>query len=515
MLSDRPPTATHEQLLPPLLRHGLIVWLLVIAVLLLCYRLSTAGLFFHDEAIFGQLAHNTLVYGLFGNTINERIVPAQLSVGPTVLLPVTAVYAVFDVGIWQSRIVPAVAGLLGLLLAAALTARLYNRQAGLLAAALVLVLFAQQRGLYGEIPALAFLLAALWCWLRASEQRSFGGGLITGLALGMMLVSKPQMLLMGPAFALALLADRFYYRSWPWRVVLGMLLALPLPSVLSLLYQASMFGWQSYLDFILLDVTEGSESSVFPARLGLIFITPSAQYMVIQLVWLVPALLLSLPDARERTARGLVRFTLLVAAAGALFWYVVLSPGWPRYGVLPYLLLSILLAARLDALLRWLAARSLPAGRQLAQGLLVLLLVGLPLYHFVQLVRMPIANRDLLAMVATLEATVPRDALIETHELPVEFLAPHRFHRPSADEHLARVRYYFLGEETPPSAYRFWEAQPDYLVVGPMGRALFTYPAALRDNCAELLEQQAGFELYRLRAAPCFEAHSDRARQRE
>ncbi|NJN68760.1 MAG: hypothetical protein HC884_19690 [Chloroflexaceae bacterium] len=480
-----------------------IVWITIISLLLLCYRIESGSFFSYDEGIYGQIARNTIVHGTYGIQYFEEIIPTQISVGPTVLLPVAATYCQFGVGIWQSRLLVALAGWLTLLLLYSLVSRLYHRTAGIIAATLVLIVFFHQRGLYGEIPAVGFLLTGVWCWWRAMQTRSVVSSGAAGLAFGMMLVSKPQMLLVAPAFAAALAANWCYYRCWPRMVALWMVLLFPVPMLLSFLYQGGMHGVLAYGKYILYDLTDTSSASVFPSRWWVFLGSHLKARYPLLLIGTV-GLLASLRDCRERSERGLVRGTLLLMTMTALGWHILLSPGWYRYGVAAYTLLYLFIAVRLVDLVAWLEHRLAIHRQRLLRAFQGGIPVAVPLALWLQLAAAPPANHDLFAMAATIEQTVPVDARIETYEWSLDVLTTRRYHHPSLAETNRRVRYLRFGEGEPPPTYDFWQFSPAYLVIGPTGNELQAYAEWAGSECLHLLARHGRFELYRLRGAECF-----------
>lgn len=482
-----------------------VVWITIISLLLLCYRIESGRFFAYDEGFFAQIARNTLEHGTYGVREFTEIVPAQLSVGPTVLLPVAATFHLFGVGIWQSRIVVALAGWLTLLLLYGVVSRVYHRTAGLIAATLVLVVFFHQRGLYGEIPAIGFFLAGVWCWWRAMQTRSAVSSGVAGLAFGMMLVSKPQMLLVAPAFSAALVANWFYYRCWPRSVVLWMALLFPLPIILSFLYQGAMHGGLAYARYMVYDLTSSSRASVFPSRWWVFLVHHLKARYPLLLIGTI-GVLFSLRDCRERHARGLIRGTLLAIAIIALGWYLLFSPGWYRYGIPAYTLLYLFIAVRLVDLFTWLERHLSIQRHRLLRAFQTSVPVVVPLALFLQLVAAPPANRELLAMVATIEQTVPADAWIETYEWQLDVLTDRNYHHISLAQHNQRVRYFRLGEDAHPPPYRFWRFSPAYLVIGPIGEQLHAYSAWVGSACLHSLARHGPFELYRLHEPDCFDA---------
>ena len=481
------------------------VVLAVLSISVLLFRLESVPAFFYDEGFFAQIAKNTILYGQYGSIFYQDVVPAQLSVGPTVLLPVAAVFHFFGIGIWQARIVGAVAGFLTLLLLYAISAKLYNARSGIIVWLLALsTLQLYSRGLYGEVPALCFFLAAIWCWWRSMEFESIVSAGIAGLALGMMLVSKPQMLLLAPAFVVAIGANLAYHRCWRLRSILVMTLAVPLPIVLSVLFQAQSLGWDVYWSYIFYDLTHSTQASVAPASLGLIFRQRDRAIETLRnLAVGIPCLLLSLRDCRERSPRGLIRTTLLVATVIWLSWFIVYSPGWHRYGFPGYLLLDLFLAARLSALAGWLPTR-LPERHQRwpMTVLEIALVILIPIRLLAALASS--AADPLPTLVAAIERRVEPDAVIESYEWPVDTLSNRRFHHPSLAEHLPRVRHILFAERGALPTYDFWTYEPDYLVRGPMGLGMQAYPQSLLDKCGELIEEHGPYSLFRLADRDCF-----------
>lgn len=507
------------------------IWLFSIAGFILFYNLANTPAFFFDEGIFGQVAKNTIEHGVYANRVSEEFIPTHLSVGPTVLLPVAATYAIAGVGIWQTRLVVGIAGLLTLLLYYQLHVRQYNQATALFSTSLVLsFLFAEHRQLYGEIPAIGFLLAGIWCWYRAMRHDSSVSAMCAGLALGAMVVCKPQFLLVGAAFLGAFIANWFYYRCWSVRVFTWMALMFPIPLVLSLAYQIGMLNWHTYWSHTLYELNTTSGVSVFSSEIGSFFATNHFHTRKFELFLGLVFLFVSVKDCRERNVRGLVTCTLLLLAIISLVWYTLISPGWSRYGILGYALLYGFSSARILEAIRFAQKRveeryTAESVRNLAiirfvPSLSVLFLmlprilhalpeivviVCFPLIISYHLVIAPAQNDDLLALSTTIENVVPPGKRIESYEWTLDVLTTGRhYHHPSLEVRNTHVRYYVLHQGSPPPVYAFWHYHPDFLVSGPMaGNA--AYPYDYLDQCAEHLVTHGEYTLYQLQGAECFE----------
>jgi 4-amino-4-deoxy-L-arabinose transferase-like glycosyltransferase len=476
-----------------------------ITMILMFYRLDSVPAFFYDEGYFGQIAKNFALYGQYGSIFYEGYVPAQLSVGPTVLLPVSAVYKIFGVGIWQSRLIVGIAGACASLLIYYLGREMRNPLAGLLAWAFTLPLFMQYRLLLGEVPAICFLLAGVWCWRNAMRTNATFSAIAAGLAFGMMLVSKPQMLLTAPAFAVTIFANWYYYRCWSLRFMFWMLVMIPLPEILSILFQATNLGWNTYWSYILFDLTQTSGSTVFPRVWGLALRSEGAAEVVRILLLGVPCLLWALTWCRERSGDSLIKLWLITTAITTLIWFVLLSPGWNRYRLLADILIFFFVAGVVVELLNRIYIK-----RRLTHASLCLILTSaaiviiLPALVFLRYMQTT-PGTDVIDIAAAVQRHVAREALIETYEWPVDVLTSHRYHHPSVIVHNPRVDYYLLGEKMPPPIYEFWRNEPAYLVTGPMGLGLQAYPQPFLDQCATLLDEYNMYALYQLAEPACFD----------
>ncbi|NUM53170.1 MAG: glycosyltransferase family 39 protein [Candidatus Hydrogenedentes bacterium] len=150
-----------------------------------------------DESHHLIVARNVAVHGVYGSGMPAtgfRPFDDYDSVGPTVLLPVAAAIWAFGEPLHSGRVIMALFFLLLCALVYLLVARSTNTMAGVFA---VLFLLAAPgslylaRTLYGEAPALLYLIAALFVWERALDSaRPLSWCVASGALFGCALTTK-------------------------------------------------------------------------------------------------------------------------------------------------------------------------------------------------------------------------------------------------------------------------------------------------------------------------------------
>lgn len=169
--------------------------------------LRVSAAFITDE---GWWAQNARQHALFGHWVMDDHNPA-LYVAPVYTLALRGVYAVAGVGIWQTRLLSALAGILTCLaLYAGLRAVLPTRQAlpPSLFLALSLATVTLNRIAFTESLQLFLMTVAASAMLWAG--RRFWWGMLAGIALALAVLCKPNALVMAPILA------AFWAGEW-WR----------------------------------------------------------------------------------------------------------------------------------------------------------------------------------------------------------------------------------------------------------------------------------------------------------
>lgn len=497
-------------------------WVLVLVVL------ATANLGRHPVPWFDEGSHlqvpRTLVQdGVYADRSAEGFryyVGPTTGVGPTVLLPIAAVFEVAGIGLVQARLVMAAYLLFALLAAWALTRRLHGETAALLVTALLVTapalgVLEWGRQVLGEIPALAFLLLGTFFWARSVEQADDGWKDLTfgSLCFGLMAMTKVQFtILLGPSLVILFLVNRFYHRAISSRFV-----AMPLVMV-----AAGAALWQLVALAPVIQSGQLQETLTLAQRASSTAFLALNPWRVLSNVkavigpdafafWLLPGLLYGFFLARDRDVRGVQHAFLLIFAFVGLSWYAILSVGWPRYAF-PGLAVATLFVARLLVdLISILRHAPDPRARPcwLASVCLVLVMIISMLGVHARTI---LGSRDDSAqrMAAYMDVTLPPTAIIESWEPEVAFLSERTFRQPPPGSLDQAVRAIWITQTGLPdydpehrgdAAYR-----PTHLLVGKFGKYTGIYASYLKRERPPLLTSVGTYDLYLL-DHPASEAH--------
>lgn len=472
-------------LLPRLRLRALALGGALLGVLLLAtINLEAYPATWFDEGQFLHVPRALVQHGVYADWSSEgpRYYGPTMAAGPTLLLPVAAVFRLLGPGLWQARLLVMVPYLLlALALCYAVAARSYGRRVALLATALLLssrgvATLALGRQVLGELPALVFVLAGLLCWQRTIERRSWRWPLLAGVGWGLAIVTKSQAALaLTPAIGLLALLDWLLQRdrrsAADW-----LLRALPLLTALLI-----ALSWLWAL-FALLGPGTLAENLALTRRAtggALIVLEPAAtaralRYLLTPGVYgglLLPALGYGLWRLRRRRDLQAQReLSVLLISSVWLLWFVT-SLGWPRYAFIGAAL-GALPVARLLVDGYELLSRARPRLRAALAVGGVLLLIGLPLGLSTRDLLWP--DRSVLRFAAYLDRTIAPDTTIETWEPELGGLTDHRYHYPAQALLDVAVRHTWRGG--PPARADLSQGAP-YLAIGPFGAWTGVYPA--------------------------------------
>jgi 4-amino-4-deoxy-L-arabinose transferase-like glycosyltransferase len=261
------------------------------------------------------------------------------SVGPTVIVPIAAVFRMAGVSVQHARLVMAVYFLLFLVavyfFAEGRWLPEYDSASAAVMATLAFSSVYLGRTLYGEVPAMAFLLLGNLAWQRALKSpRPVRWGLLAGFLLGLMVLTKTLFLLIVFPLATVWLLDWTSVRKirWAhiWPPALAVLLVLSAWSVVQMQTgtthdtTGNLLGlYASYLLFGL---------SPLPGNALYFLGYPWAHAVIfgMLLMWLIGLGIL-------RIAPPIA--TLILFAWFVLFWWTFFTPGqiprylWPLYAI--------------------------------------------------------------------------------------------------------------------------------------------------------------------------------------
>ncbi len=450
------------------------------------------------------------------DSAGPRVFDPAIQTGPTVLAPVALSLRLFGIGIMQAR-----AAMLPFVALALMTYLLVARRLlggdGLLALLLLVIgnlepyasFTYMSRQVLGEVPATGFILLGLLLWWRGLERHGHGQQNLmwAGLAWGLAMVTKPQIMLLLPAGVAVLAAlDYIYYRQARWR-------AFIVPGIIAGGCVAAWYGAQ----FAILGPAQfENNAAILRQGAALHIIGLDAVHVRHALgvlwrsgwwAWGLPGIAWGLWQARRRTWQGFCHAAALALPLVALAWFVLFSVGWGRYAfytlVLSPLWTAGLLAdvwrrrERLKVNLTW---------RRWIAGALVTAYVGVLGRPLVSNLIAPV-DTGYLAMRDYLAAKVPANAVIESWEWEMSLEAKQSIHHPTTAVTNLITDYMADDRRPPAKVYDARQAQPAYILVGAFGGWTSIYCAATgsRPECAgqapaaDDVVSFGSYALYRLR----------------
>ncbi len=301
------------------------------------WHLESSPTMWYDDG-FVALAAKTLaeqgVYGVY--TAPERVTQHVywLTTGPSVVLPIAGVYALFGTSILAARLVM-FAYLLGVAAMTFVVARRLSSAAIAAWSTWLVVSYAPFYGngkaMLGESPGVLWLLMATWCWLRGTDGRTDRRWLVAAsVAFGLCVITKPSYLLVLPAIAIGYGIHAWRTRSVAWADVaaLGTPLGLIITAWLWLMTPPPFFqGLGTAFTFFLNSTGRAMAEGQVVTNL-LRFVTEST---LVHLTLLLLGVLIALFVARRSTRLWHPAIlTLGVLTALTLVWYIR-TPGWYRY----------------------------------------------------------------------------------------------------------------------------------------------------------------------------------------
>ena len=485
-------------------------------VFLALYRLADYPTTWFDEGSHLHVPKALLSFGVYADYSSDglRYFGPTLGVGPTVMLPIAAMFKIFGIGLLQARLVIVAYLLVALYLFYRLARTLDNGTvAGLALAFLVssrsIALIETGRQVLGEVPALCFLLGAFLVWFSAWDGRKDRLAL-SGLLFGAAVITKYQILLaIAPTFAIGLALNYVYYRGTLTRVFVW-------PACLT----AAVFGlWQVILVVYLgpqtslqnlaaLRAATAGAATVFSLPLmkrGLGELIAFKTFAGSLAIGLLYGALVSVPKSRKgQQWSALFVFTVITIA-----WYVLASVSWLRYAFAGLAIATLFLAKFFADLLQFLRTSSREEagfdvpGSEFVRGSLigvitmwVALIVVPSIAVTARPIIMPPVNAP-AAMAAYLSREISTTPVIETWEPELGFLTSHNYHYPPTGTLNVAVRYIWSGGPAPSQHYHPLEIeQPPYVVVGSFARWVDLYPADVLERDYRHVTSIGAYDLY-------------------
>jgi hypothetical protein len=468
-----------------------------------------------DEGSHLHVPKTLVLHGVYADISSEgfRYYGPTIGVGPTVMLPIAAMFKLFGIGLLQARIVMVLYLIATVYVFYLLAKHLVGKWVAWIAVALMLssrgVLFLEYgRQLLGEVPGMFFIVAGINLWFSKWNENNWKRLSLIGLLFGLAMITKYQYLLfLGPALILSWFLDFFYYRTSTHRNFL-------IPGIVG----ATSFGvWQwltlQYLGpstamenlTLLRASAEGAAFNFNPSQLAanLGELTSRAAYLGVLFPALAYGFFISLPRTREGQKWSVI--FLLVALN--LVWYVVASIGWVRYAFLGLAFSSIFIARLFSDMtdgfkFNWSQGFFRPLfeirnASRFAVALWLFVMIALPLAKTAVEIAMPGPDYA-KQMSAYLNESVPQDAIIETWEPEMGFLTNHTYHYPPIALLAVAANQVYYGGEPVQARYKFVQTEePEYLLVGEFSKWTAIYPLEQLRGQYEQIASFGSYDLYK------------------
>jgi len=494
-----------------------LLWILgaLVVYFLVFHNLTRFPAPWFDEGSHLHVPKTLVTYGEYADISSDgfRYYGPTIGVGPTIMLPIAAMFKVFGVGLLQARIVMALYLLAAIYMFYRLVEHLAGKWVAWIALALILssrsVLFLEYgRQLLGEVPGFFFILLALYLWFSRWNEKNWKRLSLIGLLFGLAMITKYQYLLfLAPTLILSWCLDIFYYKTSTHRnfLIPGIIAAgsFSIWQLLTLQYLGPSTAMENLA--LLQASAEGAAFNFNLAQLATNFgeLTSRAVYLGA----LIPALIYGFFISIPRTRDGQKWSVIFLLVALNLVWYVVASIGWIRYAFLGLTFSGVFIARffsditdrfKFDWSAGWFRSlfeiRNAP---RFAVSLWLVVIIMLPMAKNI----LDIASPDpayAMQMADYLDENVPADAVIETWDPEMGFLSDRNFHYPPNALLAVAVDQVYYGGEPVQERYDFVQTEnPDYLLAGEFSKWTQIYPLEDLMDRYEWVVSFGDYDLYR------------------
>lgn len=434
-----------------------------------------------DEGYKLNAAYTVVTQGVYGTYTSDGLQPFDpgISSGPVEILAIALVFKGFGVGILQARLLIVFFALLALFSLYQVARTLYGRPQALFACLFMLSAPAIQgvnftlmgRQVLGEIPSLGLIIFGIWLWLEGWKSNKLYLSVISGLALGLGILSKNQIAislipaLVIIAFIRTIRKPGLFWLMW-------------LPIFLVLAVQAGWFtlGWALTPESVKYEnarmLREAIQTNLLTGLLGR-SLNHGALAITLLMVFGVVTGTLRLWRLRSsiREWAFWAEALLVLFVTFAAGWFSLESVGWPRYAFAGDVVGLILVAKamwdvlfhRIGAFSRWLLKDKNYAYSFTVLGLVLFAGVN-NLYPLSQAKEGDYAEE----VGEFIQATVPQKAVIETWEWELDAISGHmQMHHPHQSYLYEAIRQFSHQETAFNLEYDLLQADPQYLITGP------------------------------------------------
>lgn len=468
-----------------------------------------------DEGLALQGALNLVNHGQYAMRSVEgfRVLDQPLIAnGPGLVIPMAVIFKIFGVGLLQARVVAVVFFIAAALMFFRISSALYSVPSALVSIFLLFsipdegFLFYGRQAL-GNVPALMYFFIGFLFYLALGKTKQTYYAILSGLFLGLALVTKGQYWIFVPVLGLVIAADYFYYKQiQPINSILVLAVMLAC-GALWFGVQYKLVGAENF-DAHIAALDSSSEVTILAFRPGRI---PGNIWYLIRsgfLFFVAPGLALSFLESRQRTLLGLGKFMLAVFVSVWILWFIFASVGWPRY-VFEAFSIGLIFSGeafyRMYLFIRksWNTRGNGLTLRQPALYASSLFLLaglawaGIGLFHQIKDIDVrydttPEKFSDYIIQ------NIPVDTVIESWEWEIDLLTPnHTYHHPVnrwVDLRTAETQFGEMpGETYDPMAYH-----PEYLIDGPFSKWTGMYAEFLAGGCCVSVVTVENYTLYKI-----------------
>ena len=473
-----------------------------------------------DEGSHLHVPKTLVEYGVYADISSEgfRYYGPTIGVGPTVMLPIAAVFKMLGVGLLQARFVIAVYMLLAIYVFYRLVLGL-SKSFWLTIAAIALLLSSRSvlflnygRQVLGEVPGLFFLLAGLVLWFVKWENNSWKRLAVVGLLFGLAMITKYQYLLfLLPMIGIMWFVNVIYYKKTSyWNFIVPGVVAGVCFAVWQAITILNLGPATAMENLTMLRASaEGAAFTFDPGQIGENFgeLTTRSVFMGALIPALVYGFIISIPRSSEAQKWG-VLYLLVILNLG---WYVVASIGWIRYAFLGLSLSTIFIAKLFHdttsgfklasegeqgfGTLRSILDRNNAFRWALVFWLIIIILI--PMAKNVYEVISP-GHDAIRELTEYLDENIPQDAIIETWEPEMGFFTDHNYHYPPNALLALAVNQIYSGGKPVQDSYDFVQTEkPEYLLIGEFSKWVDMYPLDQLSDQYELIMSIYDYDLYK------------------
>jgi hypothetical protein len=505
------------------IERAAIVGAVALILFVMLYRLDQYPSPWYDEGAFLKVAKNLALNGVYADYSSEgnRYLGPVVSTGPTVLLPIAAMFRLVGVNVVGARLLMVVYSLLLLWLLYRLSRRV-GASAGIAVLTVILVVVSPGvnfqfygRVVLGEVAGIGFWIAALYLWLRPG--RPTGLELIgVGILLGLACITKLQYaLFIVPAVFASWITDLIWYRQRDWRYFIIPGAAAGALAIGWLIFAVLVLGgqesaaanWQAF---------RGAGSNAFSfdltnMRQTVEFLNGELVFRGLFLSGVVYGLFLAIQRSPEGQRWSIIAWMMVFASA----IYMLSIADWTRYAMPALVLAALYLGHLIERMMGTVGELPGAIRQYIKTGTSSPALLASVL--LIPLLTLSVAGGGIAAVSAAIRQgeynmayqtaryirqNIPPDAIIETWDKELSILTDHIVHYPPQAVEIDLGTEKWRGGESIVGIYNFREyVDADYVIVGPFSKFAGVYSPEILEGY-NLIETVGYYEIYQRVQAP-------------